>query len=197
MSRPFVLAALLALAACADSDEAELVPIDENEGFNVVDRVNTPVVDDRELSLGEWSQGVQEEQPALLFGPTGTEPLFSLRCDDRQGLLLQRHGIVPTGAAEMMTLTLGTTSRRLAVNPVAGTVPKLRAAIPAGDELLAQLGGASVPIIVAVGDGPALNLPPSPLIGETIRGCATAAPASPPTPAPPPAGNGAAAEPKQ
>lgn len=173
----FLLAAALALVGCAKSEEAEIVPIDESQD-NVAGPVRAPIADERELSLGEWSQGMQDEERALLFGPAGTEPLFSLRCDGRTGVLLQRHGLVPTGTAEMMTITLGTTSQRLAVNPVAGTVPKLRAAIPASDELLAQLGAATMPIVVAVGDSAALNLPPSPLIGAFMRACATEAPAA-------------------
>ena len=172
MIRSLVFAALVLLAGCAKSEKAALVPIDEDEGFNVVAPVKASAVEEPALSLGEWTQGMQEDQPALLFGPAGTEPLFSMRCDDRGGLLLQRHGVVPTGAAEMMTLSFDGTSQRLAVNPVAGTVPKLRAAIPASDDLLAALGGASTPLTVALGDGPALNLPADPAIGNFIRSCA-------------------------
>ena len=157
MTRSFLLAALLALSACAESDDAALVPIEEEAGL-----IGT---------LGEWALATQDERPVLQFGPAGTQPLFSLRCDDRQGLLLQRHGVVPAGAAEMMTVTLGAATRRLAVNPVAAAVPLLRAAVPANDDLIAELADATVPIMIAVSDDPVLNLPPSPLVGEYVGSC--------------------------
>ena len=172
MTRILILAAAaLALSACAESEEAKLVPIEEDEGYNKIDPVEAAVAQRGELSLGDWSLGTLDEQPALLFGPAGTSPLFSLRCDDREGLLLQRHGVVPSGDAEMMTVTLGASSHRLAVNPVAGTVPLLRAAISATNDLTAQLRDATAPIAIAVGDGPVLNLPPSPLIEDYVQSC--------------------------
>lgn len=180
MTRYLLLALSLALSACAESDDAALAPIEENEGYNKIDPVEAAVPGERELSLGEWSAGTQDERPTLQFGPAGTQPLFSLRCDDREGLLLQRHGVVPSEDAEMMTVTLGMTSRRLAVNPVAGTVPLLRAAVAASDDLMTQLSEAAGPIRIEVGDGPALNLPSSPMIEDYIRGCSADAPAAAP-----------------
>lgn len=178
MSRAIALAALLAVAACAESEDASLVPINESEGFNVIDPVKAQIEPAQQVSLGQWSEGLEAEQPALMFGPAGTPPLFSMRCDDRRGLFLYRHGVVATGATEMMTITLGAASRQLATNPLDGPPPMLRAAVPASDALLGQFGAAAAPIVVALGDGPALTLPPSPLIGEFIRDCASARPAA-------------------
>ena len=72
----------------------------------------------------------------------------------------------------MMTVTMGADTRNLAVNPAQGPIPKLRAAVPAQDELLAQLRQAQQPIRISMGDGPPLVLPASPAIGEFIQGCA-------------------------
>jgi hypothetical protein len=197
VNRLAILAAALALSACADSEEAKLVPIEEDEGYNKIDPVEAAVPQSGELTLGDWSAGTLGDRPALLFGPAGTAPLFSLRCDDREGLLLQRHGVVVApGEAEMMTITLGASTHRLAVNAVGGTVPMLRAAIPATDDLLAQLRGASGPIMVAVGDGPALNLPSSPQIGGFVQSCAAEPPAPADEPVAADAGAGNAAEPQ-
>ncbi|MBA3677356.1 MAG: hypothetical protein H0W74_08135 [Sphingosinicella sp.] len=165
------LTLLAALAACADSEAPDAVPANDNGAYNVVEPVRAPLRDEGQPTIGQWIEMMQEERPALQFGPPHTEPLFSLRCDDRGGLLLNRHGIVATGT-EMMAVTIGAASRRLAVNPVPGPLPMLRAAIPAQDELLAQLG-ASPAFRIVVGDSPELALPASPLVGQFVATCAT------------------------
>ena len=52
---------------------------------------------------------------ALEFGPAGAPPLFSLRCDARRGVLLQRHGQAPAGDLPVMLVSVGSETRRLAV----------------------------------------------------------------------------------
>jgi hypothetical protein len=171
VSRPFLLASLLVLAACAKSEEASLVPPQEDEGYNLVDPVTSPVVEGGEVALGEWVQSVQGEQPALAFGPPSTEPLFSVRCDSGRGLLLQRHGVIPQPGMNMMLIQAGTETRRMAVNPVEAPVPLLRGAVPSGAELVAELASAQDRISVRIGNGEPLIMPASPLIGDFIRGC--------------------------
>lgn len=170
--RPFLpLAALAVLAACADSEPPDAAPTDDGGAYNMVDPVKAPIADDTEPAIGQWIQSMQDERPVLQFGPANTEPLFSLRCDDRGGLLLNRHGTLATDGGEMMSVTIGTASRNLAVNPVPGPLPKLRAAVPAQDELLEQLAASQQPIRISMGDGPPLVLPTDPAIGEFIESC--------------------------
>lgn len=182
------LAAFGALAACADSEAPEAVPTDDGGAYNVVDRVKAPITDDAEPAIGEWIESMQDEQTVLQFGPANTEPLFSIGCDARGGILLNRHGSVASDRGEMMTVTMGADTRNLAVNPAQGPLPRLRASVPAQDELLAQLRQAQQPIRISMGDGPPLVLPASPAIGEFIQGCSnpraaprTAAPAAAPS----------------
>src|SRR3546814_14445283 len=99
----------------------------------MIDPGTAEVAQDAGPAIGDWTRTIQEEQPALAFGPAGAEPLFSLRCDDREGILLNRHGVVEAGTTGMMTLVLGANPHRLAVNPVAGPLPMLRAAVPANE----------------------------------------------------------------
>lgn len=172
MTRTLTLAALILLAACAKTEEASLVPPQEDDGYNMVDPVTAPLVAEGELALGEWASSMQEDQPALTFGPPATEPLFSLRCDGRQGLLLQRHGVIVGPGMNMMLVELAGNVRRLAVNPVDGPVPLLRAAVPASSELIGALAGASDRITVRIGTGEPLVMPPSPLLDEFIGRCA-------------------------
>src|SRR3546814_12886737 len=73
----------------------------------------------------------------------------------------------------MMTLVLGANPHRLAVNPVEGPLPMLRAAVPANDPLLAAIAAHQGPLELVVGDGPSLVLPPSPTIREFIGECAS------------------------
>jgi hypothetical protein len=171
VTRVLLLVSLLALAACAKSEEASLVPPQEDDGYNMVEPVKTPVVQEGELALGEWARSMQEEQPALTFGPPSTEPLFSLRCDTGDGLLLQRHGVIAQPGLNQMLVEAGGEVRRLAVNPVEGPLPLLRGALPPQAELAGELASAQDRISVRIGTAEPLVMPPSPLIGEFIRSC--------------------------
>jgi hypothetical protein len=171
MHRFLPLAAFAALAGCADSEPPEAVPTDDGGAYNVVTPVKAPITDDAEPAIGQWIQSMQDEQPALQFGPANTEPLFSIGCDARAGILLNRHGTVAGNSGEMMTITIGSETRNLAVNAAQGPLPRVRASVPAQDELLAQLGEAQQPIRISMGDGPPLVLPASPAIGQFIQSC--------------------------
>jgi len=166
------LALLLLAAACARSEDASMGPTDSNQAVQKVETVR-PERNEDEVQLGEWRETLQEDQRALEFGPTGAPPLFSLRCDSRRGVLLQRHGLTTSGDLPVMLVSVGSETRRLAVTGSGGPNPMLRAALNASDQLLAVLGRAAGPIAIRIGDSPPLNLPPSPLIGTFIGQCAT------------------------
>ncbi|MFN3943396.1 MAG: hypothetical protein ACK4K7_00535 [Allosphingosinicella sp.] len=162
---------LLLAAACARSEDANLTPPEEG-GYNTVEPVRAPEAEEQELALGEWRQSLQEEQQVVEFGPTGTEPLISIVCRPQGGVLLQRHGAVQVGGSEMMTVTLGGETRQLAVTAGTGTVPMLVAAVPSNEPMLQGLATNQEPITIRMGDGAPIIVPPSPLVGEFIRGCA-------------------------
>ena len=153
MTRASPVLVLLLLAACARSEDASMAPADGNQAVQKVETVR-PERDDDELALGEWRETLQEEQQALEFGPTGAPPLFSLRCDPRRGILLQRHGLTPSGDLPVMLVSVGSETRRLAVTGSGGPNPMLRAALNTSDQLLTILGRASTPIQIRVGDSP-------------------------------------------
>lgn len=185
--RAVLLAASCAtlLTACARSEEASLLPPDD-PAYNSVEQVRSPEGDDQEAAIGEWRPSLQEEMRVLEFGPIGAAPLFSLRCDERRGVLLQRHGAMPVGDLPVMLITIGSDTRRLALTSVTGTNPLLRAAIPPSDPLMQTLVTAAEPLIIRVGDTPPLVLPANPAIGDFVRSCASPQDA----PAPPPAAAG-------
>lgn len=171
MTRTTAVFALLLLAACARSEEASMVPTDTNQATPKVETVR-PERDDQEVALGAWRETLQGEQNVIEFGPDGAAPLFSLRCDARRGVLLQRHAPA-SGALPVMRVSVGGDTRQLAATSIAAPNPMLRGALAAGDPLLAAIGRATGPIAISVGDAAPLNLPGSPLIGAYIALCAS------------------------
>ena len=169
--KPAVPLSLLLLAGCARSEDASVVA-DGNQ-IAQVEQVRSPEQDDEEMALGEWRDTLQDDNSALEFGPTGTPALFSLRCDPRRSINLQRHGAAPARDLPTMLVSIGSETRRLAVTSVDGAVPMLRAALAPSDTLVGTLGNASEPIVVRVGDTPPLVLPPSPSIGAFLSRCAS------------------------
>jgi hypothetical protein len=117
--------------------------------------------------------GLQDTQAVLEFGPAGSAPAFSIGCDGRRNLLLQRHGAAPPGDLPVMLITVGSETRRLAVVSTGGAIPMLRAALPANDTFRGVLIAAATPIIVRVGDSEPLVLPTSPTISAYAAQCAT------------------------
>ena len=86
-------------------------------------RPSAPIADDEEVALGAWRETLQDEQRVLEFGPTGAPPLFSLRCDARRGVLLQRHGLASAGDLPVMRVSVGSEARQLAVTGTGGANP--------------------------------------------------------------------------
>jgi len=168
--------ALILLAACARTEDASLQPAESNESYSAVEKVRNPGSDDREPALGEWRRSLQEERPALEFGPAGTTPLLTIVCGDRGGLVLQRSGAPAAGAGTSLSVTVGGQGRQLPVSVAGGLTPMQRSTIPPGDTLIQQLAGAQAPIALRFGDGTPLILPQSPLIGQFAQGCSTGFP---------------------
>lgn len=171
---------IVLLAGCARSEDASLLP-PGNDSASTVEQVR-PERDDEEPALGEWRATLQDEQRAIEFGPRGAAPLFSIACDSRRGLLLQRHGLEPAGDLPVMLVSVGSETRRLAVTAGDGPIPMLRASLAGSDTLVAALSRTTMPIAIRIGDSPPLILPASPTIGGYIGECqagALPAPAGP------------------
>jgi hypothetical protein len=178
MIRSALPIAFVLLAGCARSEEANLMPTDSGGSGRVAEQVR-PERADEEPALGAWRDTIQDTQRALEFGPQGAPPLFSLACDGRRGLVLQRHGIQAAGDLPVMTLSIGSETRRLAVTGGDGPIPMLRASLSPSDQAAASLSHAAGPITIRIGETPPLILPPSPLIGTYIGQCESGALAAP------------------
>lgn len=180
MKRILPVLAILLVAGCARSEDASLVPPDGKEGYNRVGKVGTPEEDDREPAIGQWRSSLQENVQALEFGPMGTEPLFSLLCSGDRTVLLQRHGGAPTGPIPMLQIAKGDFSERLQATVGGSTIPMLRVQVPLDSPVAEAAAAGGEPLMIRLGDGAPLVLPPSPLIGDYLRSCegAPALPAS-------------------
>ena len=171
MARPASLLLLVLLAGCARSEDASVVA--NSNDLQGVEQVRTPEQDDEELALGAWRETPQDDGALLEFGPTGAPPLFSLRCDARHSVFLQRHGAATAGDLPMMLITIGSETRRLAVTSGGGAIPMLRASLAPSDTMVRTLTGTTSPIVIRIGDSPPLVLPPSPSIGAFLARCET------------------------
>lgn len=176
MTRIIPILAVLALAGCARSEEASLIPPDSNSGYNQVGRVGVPEEDDREPAIGQWRASLQENVQALEFGPMGTEPLFSLLCSGNRAVWLQRHGGAPAGPLPEMQVARGDLTERLPITVTGGAVPMLRTEIQLQSPLAVALASQGEVLTITLGDTAPLILPASPMIGDYFRSCATATP---------------------
>ena len=94
------------------------------------------------------------------------QPVFSLRCAERGGLTLQRHGASQASGNLSMTVNVGRRGRDIPAQLIEGGL--LRATLTSGDPLIAALGSAATPIGVrAVGAAPLL-LPPGPPLSAFV-----------------------------
>lgn len=168
MLRPLLLCSILALAACARSEEARYAQPDNAPlpALNTSD----PGEED-ELTVGTWQSGLQDGRPGLEFGPVGAPSRFSLGCDDRRNLLLQWPGAAPGGDLPNMLVTVGSETKRLAVTSIGSETPILRGTLPANDPFMRVLTGATTQIVVRIGDAPPLVMPPSPTIAAYAQQC--------------------------
>lgn len=170
MMRPAIFSALALLAGCARSEEARYAQVDNNAlaAANAIQEG-----EDDELTVGTWQTGLQGDQPVLEFGPVGAPSLFSISCDDRRNLLLQRPGAALSGDLPAMLVTVGSETRRLAVASTGTTNPMLRGTLAGNDPFVRVLTGAATRIVIRVGDAQPLVMAPSPAIATYAQLCAS------------------------
>lgn len=163
----------LAFPGCAERTSPEATPIEDGGTDNMIDPVR---IDDAAgaglTTLGSWQTGSVGDARAVLFSKPRAEPIFAIFCDGRQGLVLERRGLTPSGTIARMEIAIAGTRRALAVNPLIDGTPVLRAIVPYNDELQVQLQDRPAPISIDVGEGQPLRLPPSPLVPALAAECA-------------------------
>jgi hypothetical protein len=172
--RNMMLIAALALAACARSE-----PVDENYGDDVDlgrNLVAESLSDSEESArAGSWLPGADGAAQSIAFQAPNGEILFSIRCDLRGGLVLQRPGLITRGNLALMQLRTGDVVRRLAVTTAGGPSPQVHASVPYNDQLIAALMTFDQPLEVRVDGLETLVLPPTPAVGALVRTCQSSA----------------------
>jgi hypothetical protein len=158
--------AFVLLVGCARSEDAS-VAVDMNEMAPDIIRNSGA---DEEITSGTWRESTQGNSTALEFvgGDGAAQAQFSLRCGERGGLILQRHGVGQAGGSPALSIAVGRERR-----DVAATLEEniLRANLTGGDSLIQALGSAATPIgIRAVGVAPLL-LPPGPALNAFVGRC--------------------------
>jgi hypothetical protein len=133
---------------------------------------------------------VQDNSPALEFADVASQALFSMRCAEGGGLLLQRHGAGQPGGSATMAMSVGRERRELQATSADGGL--LRATLAGGDPLVAALGSAATPIGLRAGNAPPLLLPPGPPVSAFVSRCAAGQAPAVAAPANSSAGNAAA-----
>jgi len=173
--RTMIMVAALGLTACARSE-----PVDEDFGQDVELTGNAlaeTLSEDREEDSrsGTWLPGAEGAAQSIAFQAPNGEELFSIRCDERGGLVLQRPGLVSRGNLALMQLRTGDVVRRLAVTQSGGATPQVQASVPYNDQLIGALMTFDQPLEVRVDGLETLMLPPSAAVGSLVRTCQSAA----------------------
>jgi hypothetical protein len=164
---------LILLAACARSEPA--TQSSEVDNRIAVEQVRDTGGNEEETALGQWRMALQGERQALEFGPQGSVAIVTMVCGERNGLVLQRRGVLPPGASPTLSVSVGGQGRQLPVAAGTDAVATQNASIPPGDELIQLISAARAPISLRFGDSTPLLLPPNALIGQFAQSCASGA----------------------
>ncbi|MDT9600139.1 hypothetical protein [Sphingosinicella rhizophila] len=142
----------------------------------MIDPVVDPVAaDPSRPEAGEWVEGDVAGRKAIVFDPVAGGPVFAMFCDTRDGLVLERRRLLPSGPHRMMEIAFGDARESLATNEVSNNGPVLRAQLPFNSELFTRLRDFEGAISITVGRSQPLVLPADPLIPELVRKCITGA----------------------
>lgn len=169
----------LALAACADTSQPDPTPA-EDGSYDMIEPVANPVAGEPlPPKGGEWSRGSVEGREAAIFTPLAGDPILALFCDERDGIVVERRGLLPAGPYEMMDIALGNVRESFAVNQVENDGPVLRAKIPFNSEFYNRLRELEGTMSIEAGQAEPIVVPGDPLLAELVRTCTTGASAVP------------------
>lgn len=167
------LAGLAVLAGCADTQEPDPAPAEDGGPYDRIDPTVNPVASEPlPPAGGEWVGREVDGRQGLVFQPLAGEPVFAMFCDERDGIVLERRGLLPSGPYRMMDVAVGNDRVSLAANEVDG--PAVRATLPFNSEFHTRLADPGESISVTVGRSQPLMLPSTAEVAELVRTCTTA-----------------------
>ena len=164
---PLLLLTAAFLTACAQTEPAETTAGDD------LQEVEQPTLDTAEdpTTPGNWEAGAQGEAQSVAFRNPDGQTIFTIRCDLRGGLIVQRPGLIARGNLALMQLRTADVVRRLAVNAGSGDEPQVEARVPYNDEVIAALMRFDEPLEVRYEGLETLVLPANPLVADLVRTC--------------------------
>ena len=164
---PLLLFTAAIVTACAQTEPAETNARDN------LQQIEQPTLDNAEdpTTPGNWEAGAQGEAQSVAFRNPDGETIFTISCDLRGGLVVQRPGLIARGNLALMQMRTADVVRRLAVNAATGQQPQVEARVPYNDEVIAALMRFDEPLEVRYEGLETLVLPPNPLVGDLVRTC--------------------------
>jgi hypothetical protein len=176
--------AMLLMTATMIAGCARTEPASENAGEDVAaPALQQEAGAGERTTPGNWEASAQGESQSVTFRGRQGETLFTIACDLRGGLVVQRPGLVARGNLALMQLRTSDVVRRLAVNAGSGPQPMVEARVPYNDQLIPGLLSFDEPLEVRYEGLENLDLPPNPIVGDLVRTCQQAGGGeTPPTP---------------
>lgn len=172
--RRLIVASLLVLAACgetsAPSDSSEDALGTRDAGLeDVGNAADTPAPLALQTREPAWFYRDDPGGDLALYGESGGQGQFAIRCDRRGRRMLLQRAAGGTDAAEL-TLTVGGEETRYAARALGGGTPRLEAVAALDDGTLDRLLGASTLAVDATGTQP-LQLPVNGTVRRVIESC--------------------------
>lgn len=163
--------AALAISGCAERTSPDADPYNDTAPYGT-DPVDVgPVAPTASFTPGLWRPDTVDGARAVVFQEPQSDPVVALYCDGRRGMVVERRGLTAPGPTNLMRIVVDGVDRRLAVNPIRDEGLVLRAVVPYSDAVNTALKRAPTSIILDVGEGKALRLPPAQLVQMLAVDC--------------------------
>lgn len=163
--------AALAVAACAERTSPDATPYDDSAPYGSAPVEPGPAAAAASFTPGLWRPDTVDGARAVVFQEPQSDPVVALYCDGRRGMVVERRGLTASGPTNLMRIVVEGVDRRLAVNPIRDEGLVLRAVVPFNDAVNTALKRAPTSIILDVGEGDALRLPPAQLVQMLAVDC--------------------------
>ena len=165
-------------AACARTEPADPTPGEDLELAQAAAEREAAASAAEPATAGRWEASAEGQSQSVTFrGPQG-QTQFTISCDLRGGLIVERPGLIARGNLALMQLRTADVVRRLAVSAAPGPQPDVEARLPYNDPMIAALMSFDEPLEVRYEGLETLVLPPNPIVGDLVRTCQRASQAA-------------------